>query len=316
MPSLAVAARLALALLLAFAASWLLLARPWPGRAGDAGPAMAISLAGPGVSCDAPSSCAVPAGGPFDVAIEVSNAPAGGYVGFQTELFYDALTYSPAPVAQEVLWPESALPLRDPLAPAPGERLVAHADASATAPPLPASAHTGPVVALSFRCPPAAAFFVVALLPFDEAGRPFGAGFALPDGAGGLAATVPAGVSGTRLLDLDGAGVEDVPVAAAVEVECRHQDPTATFTPDTPTSTPTPTPAATATPTPALAVAPGDVNCDGAVSSIDAALILQLEAALISALACPQNGDVTGDGVTNSIDAAVVLQAVAGLVEL
>lgn len=66
------------------------------------------------------------------------------------------------------------------------------------------------------------------------------------------------------------------------------------------------------TPTPPAGLA-GDANCDGTVNSIDAALVLHLEADLIDALPCPQNADVNGDGVVNAIDAALILQRVAGL---
>ena len=62
-----------------------------------------------------------------------------------------------------------------------------------------------------------------------------------------------------------------------------------------------------------LPVVLGDVNCDGAVTSVDAALILQLEAGLIAALPCPANGDLSGDGSVDSIDAALILQFTAGL---
>ncbi|OGO50732.1 MAG: hypothetical protein A2148_01665 [Chloroflexi bacterium RBG_16_68_14] len=66
-------------------------------------------------------------------------------------------------------------------------------------------------------------------------------------------------------------------------------------------------------PTPTPAGLPGDANCDGNVNSIDAALVLQLEADLIDALPCSQNADMNGDGAVNSIDAALILQREAGL---
>ena len=73
---------------------------------------------------------------------------------------------------------------------------------------------------------------------------------------------------------------------------------------------------ATATPT-STPVAPsrsGDTNCDELTDAIDAALVLQLTAALLDALPCPDGGDVNQDNVTNSIDAALILQFNAGLV--
>ena len=58
----------------------------------------------------------------------------------------------------------------------------------------------------------------------------------------------------------------------------------------------------------------GDVNCDYDVSSIDAALILQLTAGVVSFLFCQEAGDVDGDGDTTSVDAALILQFTAGLI--
>ncbi|MEX0786437.1 MAG: nidogen-like domain-containing protein [Dehalococcoidia bacterium] len=82
---------------------------------------------------------------------------------------------------------------------------------------------------------------------------------------------------------------------------------TATNTPVGPTATPTRTP----TSTPSLF---GDVNCDGVVNSIDAALILQFVAGLVNSLGCQDEADVNEDGNVNSIDAAIVLQYIAGFV--
>ena len=58
----------------------------------------------------------------------------------------------------------------------------------------------------------------------------------------------------------------------------------------------------------------GDVDCNGVVTSIDAALILQLTAGVVSFLFCPESADVNGDGETTSIDAAIILQFTAGLI--
>ena len=59
----------------------------------------------------------------------------------------------------------------------------------------------------------------------------------------------------------------------------------------------------------------GDVNCDGSIDSIDAALLLQLEAALLDELPCAGNADMDADGSANSIDAGLVLQYTAGLID-
>jgi hypothetical protein len=88
--------------------------------------------------------------------------------------------------------------------------------------------------------------------------------------------------------------------------------PTATNTPLPPTATNTPLPP-TATRTP-VAKACGDVNDDGQVNSIDAALILQLEAGLLSSLVNMPSADVNHDGHVNSVDAALILQLEAGLI--
>src|SRR3989344_565490 len=59
----------------------------------------------------------------------------------------------------------------------------------------------------------------------------------------------------------------------------------------------------------------GDVNCDGNVNSIDAALVLQKGAGLIDSLACEEAGDVNGDDLLNAVDAALILQLDAGIID-
>jgi alpha-tubulin suppressor-like RCC1 family protein len=58
----------------------------------------------------------------------------------------------------------------------------------------------------------------------------------------------------------------------------------------------------------------GDVNCRGTADSIDAALILQLDAALTDSLPCQLAGDVNGDRFINSLDVTLLLQFAAGLI--
>ena len=57
----------------------------------------------------------------------------------------------------------------------------------------------------------------------------------------------------------------------------------------------------------------GDANCDKVTNSIDAALILQVDAGLIDTVPCRNSADVIRDGAINSLDAAIVLQMEAGL---
>ncbi len=286
-----------------------------------AGPRMAISVTSAGSACDAtsePTSCSVPAGSTFTLAVAVIQAPAEGYVGWQTELFYDSLIYQPGAVGDEIVWPESALPLRFPAVPG-SERLVSHGDVSATMPPFPKSSHMGSIVEMAFVCLPATPSLTVALLPYDALERPLGTGFRAAAADGGIGDTVAAKPVGTAFLDLPGSTMaEDVNVADSLTIECvgptvtptDTPTPTATLT-STATLTPTETSTSTATPSPTPGI-PGDVNCDGSVSSIDAALILQLDAGLLDSLPCAQNADLNGDGESNSIDAALVLQRVAG----
>ncbi len=59
----------------------------------------------------------------------------------------------------------------------------------------------------------------------------------------------------------------------------------------------------------------GDTNCSGGVNSLDAALVLQLDAGLLPSLACEGNADTNEDGRVDSVDAVIILQYVAGLLQ-
>ncbi len=87
-------------------------------------------------------------------------------------------------------------------------------------------------------------------------------------------------------------------------------EPTSTGLPPA-TATPTGGPP-TATPPPGGVL--GDVDCDGFVTAIDAALILQLNAGLVGSLPCEDLGDVNSNGTVDSIDASLILQFVAGII--
>lgn len=68
---------------------------------------------------------------------------------------------------------------------------------------------------------------------------------------------------------------------------------------------------ATATPKPPCLV--GDVDCNGVVSVIDAALILQFNAGLLDELRCRGVANVDDEQGIEAVDATLVLQFVAGL---
>ena len=104
--------------------------------------------------------------------------------------------------------------------------------------------------------------------------------------------------------------------------------PTNALPPSAPTATTSPQPVAPAatdspapSPTPTSPLPPpgppdpdGDVSCDGDASSLDAALVLQLDARVVASLPCLAAGDVNGDGNVDAIDALVILQYAAGLI--
>ncbi|MEX2159323.1 MAG: dockerin type I repeat-containing protein [Dehalococcoidia bacterium] len=57
----------------------------------------------------------------------------------------------------------------------------------------------------------------------------------------------------------------------------------------------------------------GDADCNDSTDPIDAAVVLQFEAALLASITCDENADFNGNGVLNVIDAALILQLSAGL---
>jgi alpha-tubulin suppressor-like RCC1 family protein len=98
--------------------------------------------------------------------------------------------------------------------------------------------------------------------------------------------------------------------------------PVARKTPPVPTATRTATPIASSTSQPPLSPtatatsalpACGDVNGNGAVDSIDVALMLQHIAGLLPVLPNALSSDLNGDGLLTAVDAALGLQHIAGL---
>lgn len=126
-------------------------------------------------------------------------------------------------------------------------------------------------------------------------------------------------------------GITATRTSTATPTATRTATPTATSTSGaTPTNTTVPppgatptnttiAPTATRTATPVTPVTPkpplGDVNGDGLVNSVDAALLLQLEAGLIDSVRYMNNADVNEDGDINSVDAQLILQFEADLID-
>jgi len=59
---------------------------------------------------------------------------------------------------------------------------------------------------------------------------------------------------------------------------------------------------------------PGDANCDGMVSAVDATGVLQYSARFVDSLPCLKNGDVNASIGVDGVDALLILQFSAGLI--
>lgn len=274
-------------------------------QADGSGPRIALNLTGGQVSCDSPAepaSCTVMPGATFTLSVDVIEAPEPGYIAIQTDLYFGGLVYQPLAVADELVWPDGALPLRSPVEPGGQESRVSHGDSTAFAFPFPPSGHVGPAVELNMACPPGAQRFKLALLPYSPSNL-LGAGFRTAGPDGGLGDTVPAKTAGQQQIDLDGdTTAETVDVAATIDLTCGEA------------AAATPTPTFTQTPTASPKGVIGDADCSGEVNSIDAALILQFVAALVGSLQCGQLADANADAFVDVVDAALILQLDAGII--
>ena len=187
-----------------------------------------LQVAGKAANCDSfehPTKCSVQSGEEFTIAVAVRSLPAdaSGYVGFQSLIYYDGLIYKPnSEIGSEVVWPDSALPVRSPGNPGGEEGVVGHGSLSALTPPLVVSNYLGNVMQLRATCTETAAeTFQLALIVYDAAEQPLGTGFQLSEEDGG--GTVPAKSTGQAVLDLDGnpeTDAQTVDVAGTVEVHC------------------------------------------------------------------------------------------------
>ena len=282
---LLVAVGLVIAAAVAYGSSWV---GTDAASASDGGPEMRLVIK-EGAACDG-DTCTVPRGASFTLAVEIVTIPDGGYVLLQSFIVYgpDLVYQRPKVWNSEYTNPDCVPTIRvGPSAPAGA---VSHGCLTGLIPPLPVSTYTGNYIELKMSCPGADSTTELQLLPN---GDPL------------------AGTKGALFKRPDDTSV--IPKVNNLTVHCGSgQGPTET--PGPPTETPSPTP--TNPPTPTLnRFVIGDANCDGAVDAKDASLVLQLEAGLISALACRDSADVNGDGLVNSLDAVLILQFEARLVQ-
>lgn len=109
------------------------------------------------------------------------------------------------------------------------------------------------------------------------------------------------------------------PTTAAAPTATPTPAPTAAVTPApepsaTPTPVPTATPLPTVAPTPTpVPLTPGDTDCDGAVTSVDALNVLRDAAGLGGGPACIAAGNVDCDAGLDAVDALWILRYVIGL---
>lgn len=220
-------------------------------------------------------SCVVPSGESFTLAVEAAPAPPQ-YFLVQTYIdFGQGLMYQPTlGPGDEWIWPDCNPSIA--LRYSPGPTSVFHGCETGFLPPEPTSSYTGVLFEMTLKCVVDGSH-EIQLLPF---GAP------------------PANDNGALFKDTDNSTI--VPKISNLTVECGFAE-----------LGPTETSAPTATPPP---FAPGDVDCDGSVSSRDAALLLQLSARLVNQLDCQDAGDVNRDGVVDALDASLVLQYSAGLI--
>ncbi|MCH8025158.1 MAG: hypothetical protein IH866_00055 [Chloroflexi bacterium] len=198
--------------------------------------------------------CDLPVGSDLSLAVDAFAVPENGYVLMQSAIQYgDDLIYNKVGSADdEIVWPDAALAQRFDSA----LGIILHGGLTGLLPPLPVSHYEGIFVEISMSCSADESSTEVRLLPEgDPIVLTSGAAFVGPRGS-------------------DVPGLIIVPQVGSLRVAC----------------------------------------CDERVTSVDALYILQREAALITAIPCGWDGDVDADGDIDSIDAALTLQFVAQLI--
>lgn len=249
-------------------------------EAASGGPEMAVDVTSGAVACPGgkdPSHICVPGGDPFDLTVEVVQAPAGGYILAQTFIVYGVnLTYKKVTTgtpseqcAAEFVWPDL-----DPSTCLRGQQagIVAHGGLSGLLPPQPKSNHTGDILVLEFNCTTESTTNEILLLPYlDQV----------------------AGTDGALFVELDGV-TQVIPKVGSVTVNCLGPTPTPTETepPESPTPTVSPTPTDTPTPTP-----PPSERPDVSVNKIDLADPVDSDADFTYRVTVSSIGLETAEGV-------------------
>lgn len=142
-------------------------------QASAVNPAMELGVSN-AVACPPASTadfCALK-GSTFNLTVDLTKAPAAGYIGIQTEIVYSTppgvIIYKPTvDPADELVWPDSGFPLRSPNAPTGLEGQVNHADATSLINPPPSN-FVGRILQLSINCTGAnSSGNVIDLVPLD-----------------------------------------------------------------------------------------------------------------------------------------------------
>ena len=201
------------------------------------------TLGGSAVTCDSkmgtvqnPAKCMLEQGSSFVVKIVANSIPPAGYSAWQTFLAYGELMYKPTTdIADEIVWPDSAFPLRVPSSPSGTEGNVKHGALNSLGPPpIPISTQVGSLVELQMNCQGSDRLVLLPLVPLrsflvnlDAKLHSFGG----PDGsayaAAGPAVAIAVTTEGFLNLDLDNDGLLDndseligYPVHTLIDVNC------------------------------------------------------------------------------------------------
>jgi hypothetical protein len=237
----------------------------------------------------------------FTVRIVPSAIPEGGYIGWQTNLDYGSLQYNMTPTAAaEIKFPAGVLPLRSAIPPR-----VSHGNVTGLIPPYTPTMQKTALVNLSFTCTTSS---TLELLEYDEVTQPDGNTYSDPNAVviGPNVGVIDINCGSGPPTDTPTTG----PTLTPTEVTpSATPSITLTPTPVTPSATPT-----QVTPSPTSEKICGGVDEDEAVNSVDALFVLW-EVADLASPPNPDSADVDGDGDIDAIDAALILQFEADLID-